>query len=332
MNRKICLVIPYFGKFPNYFKLWLISAQKNDGFDFLIFTDNESYQDSKNIKFIKMSFNKFRQLLQNKVEFPICLSDPYKICDYRPMFGTALHKYLKKYEFWGFCDVDLIFGNLSKFITPKLLNNYDKIYQLGHLTLLRNNTRCNNLWKIKHHLHNAYRYDEAFKTPYPCHFDETDGLTKISEMVGIKIYKSVDFADIDWTRYNFHLLGIQGANTYVKGLFIWNNGSLMYKYLENNQIKTLELAYAHFQKRNMEFNIPNIKDVDLFTAIPNKFLLDSNVKKLLQQQCLNQKYQYYQTRRKKEFIKKLKHHAIQQRFYRTMFKNMNRKVLDKKSK
>ena len=36
---KIAFVIPYFGKFPNYFELWEHSAAYNKDIDFLIFTD-----------------------------------------------------------------------------------------------------------------------------------------------------------------------------------------------------------------------------------------------------------------------------------------------------
>ena len=41
MNKeyKACFVIPYFGKFPNYFSYFLSSAIYNSNFDFLFVTD-----------------------------------------------------------------------------------------------------------------------------------------------------------------------------------------------------------------------------------------------------------------------------------------------------
>ena len=145
-RKKVAVIIPYFGSFPNYFDYWLKSALTNKDFDFLIFTDNLNYKTQGNVHFINMSFSEFRELVQKQVEFKICLKDPYKICDYRPVFGSALKDYLVNYDFWGFGDVDVILGDLSHFITPEILDNYDKIYELGHLTLLRNNDKCNNLW------------------------------------------------------------------------------------------------------------------------------------------------------------------------------------------
>lgn len=40
MNR-IALIIPYFGKLPNYFHLWKESCKKNTAIDFILLTDNK---------------------------------------------------------------------------------------------------------------------------------------------------------------------------------------------------------------------------------------------------------------------------------------------------
>lgn len=325
-RKKVAIIIPYFGSFPNYFDYWLKSALANKDFDFLIFTDNSNYRTQENVYFIKMTFSKFRGLIQRQVEFKICLKDPYKICDYRPVFGLALKKYLKNYDFWGFGDVDVILGDLSHFITPKILDDYDKVYELGHLTLLRNNDICNNLWKVKHHLKNAYRYDEAFKTPYPCHFDETDGLTQIAKLQNIKTYRRVDFADIDRSKFNFIPLGKQDG--VVPSLFLWENGKLFYCFKIENGISMYEVAYAHFQKRAL--SVPSTNKISAtFMVVPNKFILASNYKEYLGKEKTPKKYTYYRHSRRREIIGKIKKNAIQQRIYRLFFKKINRKILDK---
>ena len=43
-RKKVAIIIPYFGSFPNYFDYWLKSALANKDFDFLIFTDNSNYR------------------------------------------------------------------------------------------------------------------------------------------------------------------------------------------------------------------------------------------------------------------------------------------------
>lgn len=35
MNKKVVLIIPYFGKVPDYFNLWLKSAERNSDYTFL---------------------------------------------------------------------------------------------------------------------------------------------------------------------------------------------------------------------------------------------------------------------------------------------------------
>ena len=47
--RKIVLIVPYFGKMPTYFELWMLSASYNKSIDFVILTDNEIKCDSNNI-------------------------------------------------------------------------------------------------------------------------------------------------------------------------------------------------------------------------------------------------------------------------------------------
>ena len=327
-KKRVVLIIPYFGKFPNYFNYWMESALKNPKFDFLIFTDNH-LKSRANIKFIFMDLLEFKKKLQDKVDFKICLNEPYKICDYRPLFGLALQEYIKKYEFWGFCDLDLIWGDLSKFVTDSRLNNYDKIYNLGHLTIIRNNSKMNNLWKMKHHLSQTYRYDEAFRTPYPCHFDETDGLTKICKLKGVNEYNSIDFADVDWTKFNFFLIGLQ--KEIVPGVFEWENGKLIYYWLEKDEVKYRELAYAHLQKRKIEADKYTFTGIqNQFIIIPNRIIVNANPIQYLKKQKIVSKYSYYNKRKIQEFIKRKKNHSVQQKIYRDFLMKYWRILLDRK--
>ena len=50
--NSIALVIPYFGKFNNYFHLWLESAKRNSTIDFHIYTDQhlENFANIKNFQ------------------------------------------------------------------------------------------------------------------------------------------------------------------------------------------------------------------------------------------------------------------------------------------
>ena len=134
--KKVCFIIPYFGKLPNYFQLFLNSCKYNNKFNWLIFTDdNGIYEFPDNVKKINMTFEECKKIIQNKFDFEICLPTPKKLCDYKPAYGWIFSEYLSEYKFWGYCDLDVIFGDISSFINEEMLDEYDKLYNLGHLTI-----------------------------------------------------------------------------------------------------------------------------------------------------------------------------------------------------
>ena len=75
-------IIPYFGKFKNYFEFFLKSFSYNPQFDLLLITDNtDPYVYPKNVKKIEISFHEFQNLVQEKFDFNISLENLYKLCD-----------------------------------------------------------------------------------------------------------------------------------------------------------------------------------------------------------------------------------------------------------
>ena len=140
---KKILILPYFGKFNNYFNLWLDSCKYNNDIDWLIITDNHINQISNNIKVINKTFEDLKSYIQKKFNFKINLETPYKLCDYKPYYGYIFEEYIKGYDFWGYCDCDLIFGDINKFIIQDIFDKYDKIFRRGHLSFIRNNKYIN---------------------------------------------------------------------------------------------------------------------------------------------------------------------------------------------
>ncbi|WP_143455759.1 DUF6625 family protein [Limosilactobacillus reuteri] len=329
MEKDVC-IIPYFGKFPNYWKLWLKSAVNNEDYDFYIFTDSKLEVSFPNIKVINIQFEKFKALLQSKVSFKINLKRPYKLCDYKPMYGLALFNYIKEYPYWGFCDIDVILGDLNKFLTKPMLEGYDKIYHLGHMTLLKNNQKCNLLWKSKHHINgpnSPYRYDEAFKTPYVCNFDEDHGFTQIAENSNIKCYYSTDYADLDYTRFNFFMLNTKFEN--YPSVFKWKNGKLLAYYFKSGELQFNEVAYVHLQKRKMKILCKVTEDG--FMIVPNQFISIKDIEGVLETNKYKHLYIEYKRKRLQMIIKHIQQHAIQQRIYRLFFKKIYRFLLDRRS-
>lgn len=322
MNRAV-FIIPYYGQLPDILDLWLKSAAYNKSFDFIFLTDLDIVTGADNVKVIKMPFLYLKSLIQNCVDFKICLDEPYKLNDYSPLYGEALASYINNYEFWGYCDIDMILGNLDDFINTDVLNHFDKIYRLGSMTLIRNNEKCNRLWRTKHFIDDAYRYDEAFRTPYVCHFDEEDGISEIADYAHVHTYDSVDFADLDYSHFNFVMLGRESQ--IQPHIFEWNHGTLFVDSLgkENNLIRQ-EIAYVHFQKRHMKIQIS--RDDNHYLMVPNKFIpFKNDIITLLLHQNMEQTYPEFNRIRKNEIKNNIKRHAIQQRIYRRLFQKINRR-------
>ena len=80
----------------------------------------------------------YKLVLKSILIIPVVLHKPYKLCDYRICYGAVFQDFIKNYDFWGFCDIDLLWGNIRTFITEGILNKYDKIGFQGHSTLVRN--------------------------------------------------------------------------------------------------------------------------------------------------------------------------------------------------
>jgi len=172
-SSKIGIIVPYFGKWPEWITYFMLSCKYNPNIDWLFFTDcRVTDVKAKNIIFHQMQLHEFNKIVKEKLEIRVNIKNPYKICDLRPAFGKIFSDYLDNYDFWGYGDIDLIYGNFNHFISQKDLEKFDiispcKNYLCGHLALYRNNTIINNLYQMGHDYkkilgdsHYHYAFDE----------------------------------------------------------------------------------------------------------------------------------------------------------------------------
>lgn len=254
--RSIVLINCYFGKYPNYFNLFLDSCKKNPTINYLLFTDNVLSNTPENVTVVNTTFDEIKAKIQSKFDFEISLDAPYKLCDYKPTYGYVLGEYISEYDYWGYCDIDMIFGNLRKFLPDDILMNYDKFYKLGHLTIFRNSPEINTLFMDE----KVVSYRKAFTTKKIAVFDEFMGIQLIFDNQMKKTYFSRDYADITKATNRFALSAVLAEdipnNNYDNQLFVYQDGCV-YRYFENeNVISRDEFAYIHLQKRKFENTIP----------------------------------------------------------------------------
>lgn len=264
--KKIVLVIPYFGTFPNYIQLWLNSCSQNPNFTWVLITDCDYkiLKIPKNVIVIESKLDELEEIFKIKIHENIILKTPYKLCDYKTIYWMLLDYFKIKYDFWGYCDMDLIFGDLSKFITDDILDKNDKIFTNGHLTLFSSNERIKNAYKLTG---SKFNWNDVFSDNKIFGFDEHHGINKIWKANNLKEYSNLDIiADIDPQFKNFYL--VNQPNNENKQYFAIKDGKVLQIYLKNNNIYEKEYAYIHFQKRKM---IINIKDIN-----SNNYLINNN--------------------------------------------------------
>lgn len=279
--KKIALVILYIGPFNNYFELFLKSCEYNPTIDWIIFTDNkiENMNIPANVKIVNMTFKEIKNRIQSIYNFKITLETPYEFCDFKVAYGEVFQDYLTKYDFWGYCDNDLIFGDIRNFITNEILENYEKILIRGHFTLFKNTDEINKLYRNL--IDGKERYKEVFTTRGNYHFDEgladlTLGINRIFKDANVRVYDEYNFMDLEVSRFDFinadFINDENEINISKKSLFTWEKGKLYRYYIKNEKIYKQEFMYIHFQKRKMKNKLNNIKNIDKYTIIPNKFI------------------------------------------------------------
>lgn len=272
--KKILMIVPYFGKLPSYFNEWLFTASflGNEGYNFLLLTDSEiDFEIPDNFTFVKTTFDEIKQRIQKIYDFNICLEAPYKLCDFRPAYGEIFSDEISNYDFWGHCDIDLIWGDISKFITEDILNKYEKIQYMGHYSLYKNNEKMNSLYK-KNGAHFSYKYVFSHRQFFS--FDEHPGIMNIAIKENIKVYISTNQIDFN-PKYKF--LFCSRINNYSNQIFIWIDGALYRYYInKNKEITYDEYSYAHFQQKKIKNNLYLDKKNIAFLLTKDEFILINN--------------------------------------------------------
>ena len=143
---RIAQIIPYFGKWPEWMELYLYSCSRNQMVDFILFTDcpTDQLPQYPNVKFIGIQQHDYENVVSFRLGIDYHLETPYKLTDLKPFLGLIHQAELIDYDWWGFGDIDLVYGDLSSIFSDRNLARYDLLtthnYHIaGHFTFMRNN-------------------------------------------------------------------------------------------------------------------------------------------------------------------------------------------------
>lgn len=261
--NKIGIVSPYFGELPPNIDFTIESMRANKSIDWYIITDSNNIYSKENVKVIYSTFEEVRNRIYKMIGTTI--NSPYKLCDYKPTYGYIYYDILKDYDYWGYCDLDIIFGDIDKYINQSRLNNYDKIFDLGHFSILKNNQKIIQAFKGDRRV--KVPYQDILNSKYIHVFDESydeknQGINGILKSMNFKVYEDRnEFSDIDIKYENFKPTNLKKID--VDFYYLYNNGKLFEK--KNNDSNYLkEIIYVHLQKR---------KDISVSTKEYEKFIV-----------------------------------------------------------
>lgn len=151
----IIFLIPYFGQWPFWMPFFIESCRKNSDINWLLIGDCAELKElPPNVFQRRVAFTEYCSWISERLGFEFSPVNPYKLCDLKPALGYLHEKDIAGYDFWGFSDLDLIYGDLRGYFDSKRLHRYKIISTherrvSGHLCLLRNERRVLELfWKI----------------------------------------------------------------------------------------------------------------------------------------------------------------------------------------
>jgi hypothetical protein len=269
---RIIFIITFIGKYPWYFPYFLHSCRYNPSVDFIMLSDNKSTPTTlpSNVKLIHYTIDQFQTDASNALGFNVAVEHGYKLCDFKPAYGHIFKNLVKDYAFWGYCDIDVIWGSIRSFITDTILSQYEIIsarhdYLTGCFALYKNNNKMRELFM------QSKDYQKVFTSNENFFFDETNFAFKEFE-AGIH-YSQIETEVESMTHVVRRLQETHGLKAYFEfqitegfaGNMLWDHGTLAYR-------KEFEVMLYHMVRFKRKYS----EVTNLNRTIPDKFRIGKN--------------------------------------------------------
>lgn len=154
MSPSICFVIPYFGRWPMWMPFFAESCRANPTIDWMFFSDCGPLPDCPpNVQVIQTGFGEYCARVSEKLGIRFAPHNPYKLCDLKPILGFIHESEVAAYDFWGFGDIDLVYGDLREYFNAERLARKDFFSTharrvSGHCCLVRNTPKMREAFRL----------------------------------------------------------------------------------------------------------------------------------------------------------------------------------------
>lgn len=291
---KIGIVLCYMGgHMHGYFDKFLLGCKYNPTIDWHLFTDDHTEFDyPENVKVHYTTLDVLRERARTALKREVCIDSPRGLCNYKVMYGQIFEEELQGYDYWGFCDCDLVFGDLRHFLTDEIFDQYGKVGIYGHLTLMRNDEFHRGVWAPAAEAFKQYLGVDIFKEGERAwSFDEVPGIDRYFDEQGLPQYSKRIFESYQPDKKGFIP---DDRKNYEKGLvnrikkipycrqwrkrkhvmFEFDHGKMYRICLIHGKVCKEEILYAHFPGGK---NFTNREVGEHFYIIPYEFIKDAEL-------------------------------------------------------
>lgn len=142
--KSVRILIPYFGSWPEWMNFFIESCKGNPTIDWLFFTDcGEPENRAPNVQYRHTTLADYCEHVSRALKVDFRRASGHKLVDIKPALGFLHADELAGYDFYGFGDIDVIYGDIRRFYTDEILGAHqllsthaDRI--AGHLALFEN--------------------------------------------------------------------------------------------------------------------------------------------------------------------------------------------------
>jgi hypothetical protein len=233
----LILLCPYFGRWPAWMNFFIESCKWNPDVRWRFYTDcGEPENRAGNVDYVPISFDDYKARVRARLGVAFDPVDPYKLCDLKPALGFLHEQDTVGYPFFGYGDVDVIYGNISGFYGEERFADLDVVSThperlSGHFAVLRNT--------------HALRY--AFER-----IPNYRALVEAPQQTGVD---EIQFSDVFLTPGTERSLFVERHSTVLSGRG-WHDGTMNYPWrwfwrrgrLTNERDGEREFLYLHFMR------------------------------------------------------------------------------------
>jgi hypothetical protein len=152
-SKSIVMIIAYFGKWPDWIHFFMASCAANPTIDWLIYTDCDAPENTPtNVRIRTLEFGDYQRLIRERLTPGFQAASPYKMCDVKPFLGFLHRDEIEGYDWFGFGDLDVVYGNLRRFITDDVLERHEVFSShagrlSGHFALFENSLKHREMFR-----------------------------------------------------------------------------------------------------------------------------------------------------------------------------------------